>query len=94
MKFPTGHQSSEVVEPGEQTLHFPPTPVPPQRPAVLGFGLLAVALVWCDQLGSILLKKALIQRIAIVSFVTNDSFWRFFDKTAVDGAFNQLHFVG
>ena len=94
MKFPTGHQPSEVMEPREQTLYFPPTPIPPQHPAILGFGLLAIALVWRDQLGSILLKKALIQWITIVSFITNDSLWRFFDKAAVEGAFNQLHFVG
>ena len=94
MKFPTGHQPSEIVQPGEQPFHFPPASIPSQHPTILGFGLFTVALMWCDKLGSILLKKALIQRIAIVRFITNDSLWRSFDKAALDGAFNQLHFVG
>ena len=94
MKFPTGDQPSKIVEPREQTLYFPPAPIPSQHPAILGFGLLAVTLMGRDQLGSILLKKALIQWITIVSFITNYPLWRFFDKAAVDGAFNQLHFVG
>ena len=94
MKFPTGNQSSEIMEPREQTFHFPPTVITSQYPTILGLGLFAVRLMRCDKLGSILLQKAFIKWIAIVRSITNYSLWQFADKTTFDGAFNQLHFVG
>jgi len=50
--------------------------------------------MWSDKLGSILLPKALIKWIAIISLIAYYSLGRLADKPAFDGGFNQLHFVG
>jgi hypothetical protein len=94
MKFPTGNQSSEIMEPREQPFYFPPTSITPQNPAILAFGLFPVRLMGGYKLSSILLQKAFIKWIAIIRFITNYPFRRFTDKAIFDRALNQLHFVG
>ena len=94
MIFPTGNQSSEIMQPGEQALHFPSASIASQYPSILGFRFLAVYFMRSDKLGSIQLAKPVVQWIAVVCFIANYTLGRLADKPALDRALNQLHFVG
>jgi hypothetical protein len=50
--------------------------------------------VWRNKLRTMLLKKTLIQWVTVISFVANHPLRCFADKSALDGGFSQLYFVG
>src|SRR4029077_21242948 len=57
MTFPTHQQAPEVLQPGEQSLDFPPTFVTPKFSPVLAVRSCAITTMRCDQLDSVLLGK-------------------------------------
>src|SRR5512145_1275042 len=61
----TGDQAPEVLQPGEQSLDLPAPLVAPEHPPVLGHPFPA-AQVGCDQLDPALLAQPLVQRVAVV----------------------------
>ena len=68
------HQNSPIVlQPGEQSLDFPPPLVAPQLPHILRPGFLPVALVRRNHLYVERLKVS-IQRVRIVCLVADQSF--------------------
>ncbi len=83
---------SEVLQPGKQTLDLPAISITSQRPAILGAGFLAVAFVRCDQLNA-LLSQFFIQRITIVSSITDQPFGFLLHKPAFQRLFNQSDFM-
>src|SRR5215211_1398314 len=84
--------SSKVLQPGKQAFDFPTSFVPSQDTTILGSRFLAVGLMRCDQLNALLLQ-AFIQRVAVIGFVTDQSFRLFFDEPFVQGLFHQLYFM-
>src|SRR5215472_6480979 len=67
-------QATEVIKPGEQSFHPPSSLETTQRATVLGLTLCSAPLtMWCNHLGTELLKHLLIQPIAIVGFVSDQS---------------------
>jgi hypothetical protein len=48
--FVADQYASEILQPGEESLHFPAALVPPQRAAILRLGFLAVGLMRGNQL--------------------------------------------
>ena len=83
---------SEVLQPGKQAFDFPTSFVSSQDTTILGSRLLAVGLMRSDQLNS-LFVQTLIERVAIIRSVTNQSFRFFFRKSLVQGLFYQFHFM-
>jgi hypothetical protein len=71
--FVSHDQPSEVLQPRVEAFHFPSSMVPPQAAAVLGGRLFAADLMRGDQLHT-LLSQALVRRIAVVCFVTDQTF--------------------
>src|SRR5215472_3263227 len=70
--FIADHQAAEVVEPGEQSFHFPPALEAAQGTSVLSDALGPAALaVWSNHLGAELLQNFMVQRITVVSLIAN-----------------------
>src|ERR1700719_3897660 len=91
--FPAADQSAEIVEPRKEALDFPAPTVATQFTAVLGALAAAVVLVGRDEPDAVFLPKALIEQIAIVSAVTDHSFWFGSRETLLDGGFDEFRFM-
>ncbi len=89
MTFPTHHQSSEVLQPGEEPLDFPAALVPPELAPVLAVRSCAITTVRCDQFDS-LLGKLIVQSITVISLVGNQSFRLLCHKAVLDRNRNEL----
>jgi hypothetical protein len=94
MIFPSNHKPPEVIQPGKQTLDFPPTHVAPQLASILRGRLFSVHLMRGDHLYAPFFSKPLIKLIAVVSLVTDNFIRRIRGKAAVNCGLNQLHLVG
>ena len=88
----TNLNSSKVVQPGKQAFDFPTSFVPSQDSSILGSRLLAVRLVWRNQLNSLLLQTR-IERVAVIGSVTDEWFGQFFGEPPVQRLFHQFHFM-
>src|SRR6266436_3408453 len=93
MIFPTADEAAEVVEPSEEALDFPAAAVTTKFTAVLGALAAAVVLVGCDEPDAVFLPEALVQRIAVVSAITDHSFWFGSGETLLDRGFDELRFM-
>src|SRR5689334_4239892 len=84
--------SAEVLQPGKQALNLPAPPIATQWTSILGSRLLAVGFMRSDQLNTLLLQT-LIQRVAVVGSVANQSLRLFLRKPLLQGLFHQGHFM-
>ena len=75
--FPANDGATKIMKPGEQSFHFPATPVAAQDTPVLRRCCDAHKFMRRDELHAISLVDALIQRIAVVSTVTDHAFREF-----------------
>ena len=75
--FPADAESSVVLEPGDGSFHRPAATVAAQRTTILSLG--AIASVGSDHFDTFGGKSS-IQRIAVISFISNDSRRSFFGK--------------
>src|ERR1700732_608293 len=91
--LPANDGTTKVMKPGEQTFHFPATPVAAQNTPVLRSRCDAHELVRCDELHAISLVDALIQRIAVVSAVTDHAFREVGKESLVERGFDELCFM-
>ena len=89
MTFPTHQQASEVLQPCEKPLDFPPSFVAPEFSAVLAMGTRAIAAVRCNQLDS-LPGQLIVQRIAVIPLVGNQSFRLLRYEAVFDGGIDKL----
>src|ERR1700682_5793770 len=64
------HQAAKVAEPSQGAFHFPATPVPAQRPAILGARLPAIPAMRRHQFDPSC-RQPLAQRIAVVGAIGN-----------------------
>src|ERR1700688_2652445 len=71
--FPAHHDAAKIMKPGEQAFDFPAAAVATQRAAVLRDRFAAVPAVRRDQLHAQSFAQALVQRIAVVGFVADQS---------------------
>jgi hypothetical protein len=90
MVFVPHHQSTVILQPGEQSFNFPPPLVAPQRPSVLRLAPLLA--VWRDHFDSSLFKP-LIKRVRVVGFVADQALWVFVEEARVERLLNQLGLV-
>lgn len=84
MTFPTHQQASEVLQPGKEAFDFPPPFVSSEFSPVLAVRSCAVTTVRCDQLDSVL-GKLIVQRVAVISLVGNQSFRLLGHEAVLDG---------
>jgi len=90
MTFPTHQQTPEVLQPCEQPLDFPPAFVTPEFSPVLTVRSCAIATVRCDQLDSVLLGKKIVQRVAVIPLIGNQSFRLFGHEAVLECSLDQL----
>jgi len=90
MTFPTHQQAPEVLQPCEQPLDFPPAFVTPEFSSVLAVRSRAITTMRCDQLNSVLLGKKIVQRVAIIALIGNQSFRLLGHEAVLDRSLDQL----
>jgi len=91
--LPASNDTAIIMEPSKQALDFPATAVTAQHAAVLSDGSAAVPAVRRDQLHMELFAYPLIQRIAVVSFVADQSLRRLAKESALERGFDQGGFI-
>src|ERR1700730_13207267 len=91
--FPANDDATIIMEPSEQTLDFPATAIAAQHAAVLGDRSAPIPAVRRDQLHMETFADPLIQRIAVVGFITNQSFRRFVEDSALERGFDERGFI-
>ena len=93
MPFVAGDEPSVVVKPREESLDLPTPPVPAQRPTILGRGALATSSVRTDQFDSSLAPQPLVQRVAVVGPVADQSIGVVGQESMVERLLNEGDFM-
>ena len=83
MVFISNNQTTEVLQPGEQSLHFVTSAVSPQRAPVLCCGLFPIASMGRDHLNPGC-RQLFVQRVAVIRLVSDQPF-----RELVDEAFEE-----
>ena len=91
--LPANDEASIVVKPSEQALDLPAAAVAAQRATVLRDWLTAVPAVWRDQLHAKSFLQALVERIAVVSFVADQSRGSLLEESSLEGGFDERDFI-
>src|SRR5271168_347539 len=91
--FPANDGTTEVMKPGEQTFHFPATPVAAQGTTILRRGGDADGFVGRDKLHAVAVSDALIQGIAVVSAVANHALRGFGKEALIERGFDEFCFM-
>ena len=89
--FPAAGKSAEVLQPGKQPFDFPAPQVSAQRSAILSS--LSLAPVGRDHFDAVVLTKLLVQRVAVIGFVTNQPLRNGCDMSLSERAFNQCGLI-
>ena len=91
--LPASDDATIVMEPSKQTLDFPTTTVPAQGATVLGNRSAAVPTVRRDQFHLEMFAHPLIQRIAVVGFVADQSLGDFAEEAALECGLDERGFI-
>lgn len=75
MVFPPHDESSEVAQPGKESIELPTSPVTAQSAAVLGAAL-SIRPIVRDYSDDMDLSQLPVERIAVVGVVTDEPPWR------------------
>ena len=89
MTFPPIREPAVAEQPREKAFDLPAPYVAAQRSTVLGLGPLPVRAVRTDQLDSSLLAEPRVERIAVISSVSNKAIGCVFEKAIVDRLFDE-----
>jgi hypothetical protein len=91
--FPANDDATIIVKPSKQTLDFPATTIAPQRAAVLCDWFAPVPAVRRDQFHAEMFAYPLIQRIAVVRFVADQSLRCFPEEPPLERGFDEGGFI-
>ncbi len=91
--FPANDDATKVMKPREQTLDLPATTVTARAATVLSCRGHAHKFVRRDELHTVTFLDALVQRIAVVSAVTNHSLGSFPEEALLERRFNEFCFM-
>src|ERR1700687_2044973 len=91
--FPANDDTTKVMKPSEQALDLPTAAISTQATPVLRCGGYAHNFVRRDELHTVALLDALVQRIAVVSAVTNHSLGSFLEEALLERRFNEFCFM-
>jgi hypothetical protein len=86
--FKPCRNTTEVLQPGEESLDFPATAVTPQRPPVLSYGLLPVAAMWRNHLDACSGQLG-VERVGVIGFIADQSLGQFGGKNFGESACNK-----
>jgi hypothetical protein len=87
--FPSCNESSEVVHPGKEPLHFPSFAIAAQLSAILG-SVFSSASVRRDQLDAVLGGEFFIKRVRVVGFVADESGRELVEEASGKNIFHKL----
>lgn len=90
--LPTGDQPAGVVQPGEEAFDLPATAGSTQRASVLGRRAPAAAMPG-DHLDAVLLAQDLIEGIAVVAAVADQSIGEFGEEAGVEGGGHEVRLM-
>src|SRR5438045_12717 len=85
------YQSAKVEKPGKESLNFPAPRETAQRTTVLSFDA-PVAFVGGNHFGAVVLHQLLVQAVAVIGLVADQSFRHVRNHALVESCFNQPHF--
>jgi len=88
----TNHQPTEVVEPGKQSLDFPPPAEPAQRSAILSPGRAAILFMGCNDFTPKLLQHLRIEPVAVIGFIAHQALRHLRHEALFNGLSDQLYF--
>lgn len=92
MTFIARDQTTEVLQPGEETFDLPAAAVSTELPAILR--LAAAAAIGRDQFDVALRRQPRVEAIRIVRFVADQSDRRFAEELGVEGLLDERDFAG
>ena len=92
MVFPPGGDTAIRLKPSKESLDLPSAAVSSQRSPILSIGLPPINFMWSDHLDTHLSKLG-VQRIAVISLVTDDSVRKLYHEASFQGFTNQFHFM-
>jgi hypothetical protein len=87
--FPSGDESSEVVHPGKQPLHFPSFAIAAQLASVLG-SVFSSSSVRRDQLDAVFGGELFIKRVGVVRFVADQPGRELVEEASGKNVFHKL----
>lgn len=88
----TGLDPSKVLQPSKQAFNLPAVSIAPQRSSILRARFLAIGLVGSDQFDP-LFAQSLVQRITVVSPISDQFSRTLLGKTACERSFDQSDFM-
>ena len=91
--FPANDYPTKVMQPREQTLNLPATPVAAQHATVLCGFPAARRLVRRDQLDAEVLANPCVQRIAVVGAIADQARGSFGKEASLNGGFDEFCFM-
>ena len=91
--FPANDDATIIMEPSKQALDFPATTIPAQGAAILGDGSAPVPAVRRDQFHLEMFAYPLIQRIAVVGFIADQSLRCFAEEAPLERGFDERGFI-
>jgi hypothetical protein len=87
--LPTGDESAKVMKPGKEPFDFPSSAIAAQRTAVLWMVLSAPA-VGSDHFDAVLGSELFVERIRVIGFVADESFWKFVEEASSQNIFHKV----
>ena len=90
--LPAGDQPAGVVEPGEETFDLPATASPTERASILGRRAPAAAMSG-NHLDAVLVAQDLIERVAVVAAVADQSRGERADEAGVEGGGDEVRLM-
>src|SRR5690348_10645318 len=91
--FIANNQTAKVVQPSEESFHFPTTLKAAQGASVLSDAIGPAALtVWSNHLSAELLEHFTVQAVAIVSLISNESLRNISDESLLQCLSDQFYF--
>ena len=91
--LPASDDATIIMEPSKKTLDFPAATVAAQRATILRDGFAAVPAVRRDQFHAQMFADPLIQRIAVVGFVADQSLRCFAQESSLERGFDKSGFI-
>ena len=91
--FPANDHATKVMKPGEQALDFPAAAITAQHAAILCGFPAPCGIVRSNQLDAEAFANLRVQRVAVVSAVTDQAFGSFGEETPFDGGFDEFCFM-
>jgi hypothetical protein len=90
--LPANHEPTKIMEPGEKPFHSPTSTVTARRATALRWSS-ARSAMWRDHLDAITPDQVLIQTIAVICSVADQSCREDIEEAVPEYAFNELAFV-